>query len=100
MKPEYKQTYSQAVTQALNKMPGYGFISQLANDLLPTARQGADEFAKALQAFPDSIGAQPEPGTMFEPTPQQVYQEQGGYLELQQTRIQFPEQQQERSQEK
>lgn len=95
---QYKPTYAQAVRQALNKMPGYGFVSQLANDLLPTARQGADEFAKALQAFPDSIGAQPEPGTMFEPTPQQVFEEQGGYLELQQSRIHVPEQQQERGQ--
>lgn len=62
---------------------------------MAAARMGLDEIGHALKAFPDSIPITPEAGALGEPTPQQVYQEQGGYLELQQSKIQVPQQQQE-----
>lgn len=36
-------------------------------------RQGADEIAQLLPAFPDSVKSVPETGQMFEPTPQEVF---------------------------
>jgi hypothetical protein len=36
-------------------------------------RQGADEIAQVLPAFPDSVKAVPETGQLFEPTSQEVF---------------------------
>src|SRR5688572_2066467 len=36
-------------------------------------RQGADEIAQVIPAFPDSVRSTPETGQMFEPTSQEVF---------------------------
>ena len=36
-------------------------------------RQGADEIAQVLPAFPESVKSVPETGQIFEPTPQEVF---------------------------
>lgn len=67
--------YKEGVEARLNAVPGYKFLEGIAQDLMPSVRQGADEIAKILPAFPDSVQVQPEMGTFFEPTPQQVFAE-------------------------
>lgn len=79
MKNPYLQTYEESTRNALNQM-SKGYLKAMA-------RMGVDELSQALKAFPESIGPQQEVGAPFEPTPQEIFQEQGGYLELQQQRM-------------
>lgn len=68
-------SYKEGVEARLNAIPGYKALESIAKDLMPTVRQGADEISKILPAFPDSVQSQPEMGTFFEPTPQEVFAE-------------------------
>ena len=87
---EQRITYQRAVQRELQRSDdGQSYVNAMA-------RMGVDELAEALKAFPDSIGIQHETGAPWEPTPQEVYQGQRGYLELQQSRIEAPQQQHER----
>lgn len=45
--------------------------------LWAAVRQGGKELAQVLPAFPDSVRPVEEPGTMGNPTPQMITEEQG-----------------------
>jgi len=60
----------EAVKDAVNS-PGMAAIHAFI-------RQGADEFSQILPAFPDSMRTQPEPGQLFEPTPQLITEQMTG----------------------
>ena len=90
---EQRATYERVVQRELQRSDdGLSYVKAMG-------RMGMDELAEALKAFPDSIGIQHEPGGPWETTQQEVYQSQGGYLELQQSKIQIPEQQKEQQKE-
>lgn len=76
---------SPAYAAALNVTHGLQAISN-SHHMAPIhamIRQGADELAQALPAFPDSnMRPQPEMGQLFEITPQAAYEQTSPEIEL------------------
>lgn len=90
---DYLRNYQQAAQPKLTQW------QRSMADLKAAGRMGHDEISHVLKAFPDSIPITPEMGAIGEPTAQEVFSDKGGYLELQQSRIQLQhsqEQEQER----
>ena len=90
---DYLKSYQQAAQQQLTQW------QRSMADIKAAARMGHDEISHVLKAFPDSIPITPEMGAIGEPTAQEIFSDKGGYLELQQSRIQL-QQSQEQEQER
>ncbi len=95
---QYQQTFLRAVEKTLEQQQSQSkekaqtnkptnemvadkamsFFNKGLAEVMAYNRMAMDELSQTLKAFPDSIGVTPEPGTAWEPTPQQVFAEQQG----------------------
>lgn len=92
-----------AVNNALEQNPVYSTAASLlsspgASPLKAFVRQGADELAQVLSAFPDGVQPVPEPGLAFEPTQAMMTEEITGRKVHSAADLLVPQQQPERQQ--